>query len=312
MDPSTFLKALDAADGGRAHHARRSVQSAAPSAQSNLVADPNGLMARALAILAEDNRMSGETQSPQRANITREFRTQSADLALQRRILSDGTECPLPVRYFDVQCLVATFLTELDRAVELVKRADLQVVPQEDGKAVVKLFCIEYRKTDLGPYNEVGLTVLTMAPGDFIPANYVLNLPVTTEVANRAGREIWGYNKFVATIDVNSDGKKFSTFLRDTENEMIGALEGRRSASIPVPPADIITFTLLKGRVIKTLIQVLTPSYASSGDSFMFKVGKSKHPMANNLRTLALDEARPVLVDYADPFQALLFPGRPI
>jgi hypothetical protein len=31
--------------------------------------------------------------------------------------------------------------------------------------------------------------------------------------------------------------------------------------------------------------------------------------MAGNLRILALDRARPVLVRYADPFQALLFPG---
>jgi hypothetical protein len=32
--------------------------------------------------------------------------------------------------------------------------------------------------------------------------------------------------------------------------------------------------------------------------------------MAKNLRTLALDRSRPVPVQYADPFQALLFPGR--
>jgi hypothetical protein len=31
--------------------------------------------------------------------------------------------------------------------------------------------------------------------------------------------------------------------------------------------------------------------------------------MTNNLRIVALDE-RPVLVHYADPLQALLFPGR--
>ena len=190
---------------------------------------------------------------------------------LQRRVLSDGTECPLPIRYFDVQCLVATFLTDLDRAAELLKGTGLQAVPQEDGKAVVVLYCIEYRKTDIGPYNEVGLTVLAKAPGDPIPANYVVNLPVTTAVANRAGREIWGYNKFVAAIDVNSDGKKFSTILRDTDNEIIGALEGRRGASVPAPPTDILTFTLLRGRVIKTVIQVLTPFHASSGESFVFQ-----------------------------------------
>jgi hypothetical protein len=137
-----------------------------------------------------------------------------------------------------------------------------------------------------------------------------VNLPVTTAVANRAGREIWGYNKFVAAIDVKSEGKKFSTILRDTENVLVGALEGSRGASIPTPPTDILTFTLLNGRVIKTVIRVLTPFHSSSGESFVFKVGTSRHPMTNNLSTVALDGARPVLVQYADPLQALLFPGR--
>jgi hypothetical protein len=62
----------------------------------------------------------------------------------------------LPIRYFDVQCLVATFLVAPDRASELPVNAGLRPVLQEDGRAVVDLYCIEYRKTDIGPYNEVG------------------------------------------------------------------------------------------------------------------------------------------------------------
>jgi Acetoacetate decarboxylase (ADC) len=174
----------------------------------------------------------------------------------------------------------------------------------------VALYCIEYRVTDIGPYNEVGLSVLAAAPGDPVPGNYVVNLPVTTAVANRVGREIWGYNKFVAAIGVRSEGQKFSTTVRDTENVLVGALEGSRGASIPTPPADILTFTLLGGKVIKTVIQVLTPFRTSSGESFVFSVGTSRHPMTNNLRIVGLDRARPLLVHYADPLQALLFPGR--
>ena len=34
--------------------------------------------------------------------------------------------------------------------------------------------------------------------------------------------------------------------------------------------------------------------------------------MTDNLRAIALDGARPILVQYTDPFQALLFPGRPL
>jgi Acetoacetate decarboxylase (ADC) len=310
MAPGT----LDA--GATRADARRSTQQAAPSASSALMADPGDLVARALAILAEESMMGDERQSvdqpvqPRALSGTTGDESRSVDQPLQRRVLSDGTQCRLPVRYFDNRGLIATFLTDLDRATELLKGTGLQAVPQEDGKAVALLGCFEYRKTDLGPYNEVGLVVLAVAPGDPIPANYVANLPVNTAVSDRAGREIWGYNKFVATIDVKCDGKKFSTTLRDPENTTICVLEGARGASVPLPPTDIFTFSLLEGRLIKTLIRMPTPFQAGSGDSFMFKVGRSRHPMANNLRTLALDGVRPVLVQYADPFQALLFPGR--
>jgi hypothetical protein len=154
------------------------------------------------------------------------------------------------------------------------------------------------------------LTIRAKAPGDPIAASYVVHLPVTTAVANRAGREIWGYNKFVAVIDVKSEGRIFSTVLRDSGHEIIGALEGWRGASIPAPAADILTFSLLQGRLMKTVIRVLTPSFASSGDGLLFKVGSSSHPMANNLRALALDGARPAIVHYTNTFQALLFPGQ--
>ena len=287
-----------------------------PLAQGAPLANSADLVARALAVLDQD-KMKGAARSRE-AHIADQFATPSAgleptpadDLTLQRRVLSNGAECSLPIRYFDVQCLVATFLAVPDRASELLVGAGLQPVLQEDGKAVVDLYCIEYRKTDIGPYNEVGLTVRAMAPSDPIAANYVVNLPVTTAVANRAGREIWGYNKFVAAIDVNSEGKTFSTVLRDSDHEIIGALEGVRGVSVPAPAADILTFTLHQGRLTKTVIRVLTPSLASSGDSFVFKVGTSRHPMTSNLRTVGLDGARPVLIHYTDPFQALLFPGR--
>jgi hypothetical protein len=268
-----------------------------PFAQSNLKGEPVDLVTRALDILTEGHMKKGD-------------RTGSIYLPLQRHVLSDGSGCALPIRYFDVQCLVATFLTDLPRAAALLDGTGLAAVAQEDGKAIVALYCIEYRVTDIGPYNEVGLTVLAAAPGDPRAANYVVHLPVTTAVANRAGREIWGYNKFIAAIDIRNGGTNFSTILRDTESAVICSLEGRRGVSIPTPPADIVTFTLLNGRIMKTLIQVLTPSQASSGESFAFKVGASKHSMATDLRALALDGSRPVVVHYADPLQALLFPGQ--
>jgi hypothetical protein len=287
-----------------------------PAANGKPAVDVADLVARALAVLDQHK----VTQAPQYREgkvpavpLTRSASlepTPDGRLTLQRRVLSDGAECSLPIRYFDAQYLVAAFLAAPDKASELLAGTGLQPALQEDGRAIVDLYCIEYRKTDIGPYNEVGLTVRAKAPGDPIAASYVLHLPVTTAVANRAGREIWGYNKFVAGIDVKSEGRTFSTVLRDSGHEIISALEGRRGASVPMPATDILTFSLDQGRLIKTVIKVLTPSFASGGDGLHFTVGPSSHPMASNLRKLALDGARPVMIHYTKRFEALLFPGQ--
>ena len=67
---------------------------------------------------------------------------------------------------------------------------------------------------------------------------------------------------------------------------------------------------MLEGKPLKTVIRV-TDAVAcpASGENFVFKIGTSRHPMTEHLRTLALDGAQPAFVEYADPFQALLFPG---
>jgi Acetoacetate decarboxylase (ADC) len=314
MSRAAFLNAAGAAGDARASDRLRGMQGV-PTANGDPVVDSADLVARALAVLNQEKAGDGRHRE---ANVASGLTarpvglepTSAPDLALQRRVLSNGAECFLPIRYFDVQCLVATFLVAPDRAFGLLPGAGLLPALQEDGQAIVDLYCIEYRKTDIGPYNEVGLTVRAKAPGDPIAANYVAHLPVTTEIANQAGREIWGYNKFVAAIDVKSEGKAFFTVLRDSGNDIICTLEGTRVASVPAPASDIVTVSLHHGRLTKTLIRVLTPSLASSGDSFVLKVGASRHPMTSGLLTVGLDGARPVLIHYTDPFQALLFPGQ--
>ena len=297
-------------------------------APSTTVASPGDLVMHALAILSEDNSTALEAQrvglsrqpgvlsdpiqstDPLRQPPILNHSTQSAELPLQRRVLSDGTVVPLPVRYFDAQCLLATFTAELSSATSLLKGTDLQAVPQDDKKALALLGCFEYRTTDIGPYNEACLAILAIARSDPIPAWYVTNLPVTTSAANRAGREIWGYNKFVTAIEVERKRNDFLTIVHDPGNAKILTLEGTRSASVLVPPADVLTFSLLTGKLLKTIVRVMTPFKVSGGENFVLNVGTSTHPMADNLRALGLDGARPVILQYADPFQSLLFPGQ--
>ncbi len=237
---------------------------------------------------------------------------QRAGLPLQLRVLSDGTACSLPIRYFDAYGLRAIFLVDFNRAAEMLKGVGLNAVAQENGKAIASVGYFQYRKTDIGPYDEFSLTLTAAAPGDAVPADYVFNLAVTSATANCAGREVWGYNKFLATIEGVHDAENFSMAARDSGNAMIGALEGACGASVPMPPDDEFLFSLLGGRIIKTLLRVMAPVEVCAGDRFVVRIGPSRHPMADNLRKLGLDGARAALVQYADPYQAMLFPGRAV
>jgi hypothetical protein len=232
-------------------------------------------------------------------------------LPLQLRTLSDGSLCTLPIRYFDAQLLIATYLVDYGRVAALLKDTGVIAVPQVTGQAMVAFGCFTYRKTDIGPYNEVGVAVLATTPISPVPALYVVHLPVNTPEANRAGHEIWGYNKFVAGIDITESGNAFAMTIRDPGGIKIAHFSGTRGASLTMPPNDIVTFSILDGQLMRTVIQMMTPSQLGSGSGFSLQIGESTHPMADNLRFLGLDSLTPVLLQYAEPFQSMLFPGQP-
>jgi hypothetical protein len=290
------------------------------AAPANLTTDPEALVSAALSILAGNTGAPGPAVDlplpqlpPLRADTSpARVGPQSplTALPLQLRTLSDGSLCTLPIRYFDAQLLIATYLADYDGVAALLKDSGVVAIPQGIGKALVAFGCFQYRKTDIGPYNEVGVAVLATAPQSPVPALYVVHLPVNTALANRAGHEIWGYNKFVASIDIAETDNMFAMTIRDPGGVTIARFNGTRGAAVTMPPNDIVTFSILDGRLIRTVIQMMTPSHIGSGSGFSLQIGESTHPMAANLRSLGLDRLTPVLVQYAEPFQSLLFPGQ--
>ena len=304
-DPLQYLRDLQVAAASRAlpptpgrlmpAPATRAVHQQNPRGSS--FHDPRELPALALSILAE-----GRAPKPPAG---------SDCLYLQRCALPGGAHCSLPIRYFDARCLIAAFSTERSRACDMLNAVGLS--PAENGEQVtVEFGCFEYRDTDLGPYNEVGLCIPALAPGDSEPALYVAHLPVNTAETDRIGRALWGYPKFVADIDIRGDPRAFSTTLRDLAGSLIASLEGGFAPLRSSPPANMPTYTHLNGQLVRTRIEALTPFQEGYGAGLWLKVGRSEHPMAKALRALGLDGAQPQSVRYAEPFQAMLFPGFPV
>jgi Acetoacetate decarboxylase (ADC) len=291
-DPLQYLRDLQVTAVPRAPTPPRAAP--APITAASGFVDPADLPALALSILAE-----GRSAKPA-----------AGRLCLQRRTLPDGGKFSLPIRYFDARCLIAEFSLERSRVNEALRGTGLRATTGGETASVL-YGCFEYRDSDLGPYNEIGLSIPALAPGDAEPALYVMHLPVTTAETDRIGRALWGYPKFVAGINIHGDGRAFSSALRDPAGLLIAKLDGVFAALKSSPPTDLPTYSHLNGQLLRTRIEALTPFEEGGGAGFVLKVGPSDHPMAQALRALGLDGARPVGVRRADPFQAMLFPGFP-
>ena len=194
------------------------------------------------------------------------------------------------------------------------------------GDATVALSYYEYRDTSVGPYNEVGLAAFVRpasAPAPRLPITdlyrrvaartigaYVLDLPVTTPIANAAGRELWGYPKFVTPISFHLDRGRFESAIDDPEGAApIAVLAGRLGLGVPAPAMSLVTFSVRHGDLVRTHIDVRGRVRARGPGELRLDVGGSRHPMADRLRRLGLDGARPLVVMTTDRFQSRLNAG---
>ncbi len=233
----------------------------------------------------------------------------------------------LPISYYDVTNVVAMFWGDRAGAERILADRGLTLAFARGDVALVALSFYEYRRTTVGVYNEVGVAVFCVPRGQrpswlgaaelYAPlawrrvGAYVVDLPVTTAAANAAGRELWGYPKFVTEIPFELAGRAVRSCVLDPDDgSSICELRGTIGRGVPAPPMSLVTYTRLHGALIRTHVDVRGMVEACRPGSVRLRVGDSAHRMAANLRSLGLDSATPIGVLVTDRFQSLLHAGR--
>src|SRR5690606_18742683 len=232
----------------------------------------------------------------------------------------------LPIFYYDDSLCMAIFLVEREAARALVTDERLEVVTVR-GKALVGLAFYEYRHTAIGAYNGVGLAVLVAPRGSRQPrlplltlmgaldrnpmGFHILDLPVTTEAACAAGREAWGLPKFITPIDFELRGREFRGSVRDPQGDHpIVTLEGKGGLGVPGPLLDLALYSVRDGELLRTLVNTRGGGCNRLGGSLRVSIDpQSRHPMAERLRQLGLEGARPLLMSSSHKLQLRLNAG---
>ena len=155
----------------------------------------------------------------------------------------------LPVFYYDGTAISAVFLARLGALRRLMPDPRICPARLAPGLGAVAVTCFEYRDTDIGPYNELAISVplnepwfLANLPGRALIGGlrrrrlhaWVHHLPVTTEIARASGVEVYNYPKFVAGIDFEQTPTHRVCRLSEGQEHIL-TLSGER---IPTPRSE--------------------------------------------------------------------------
>ena len=246
----------------------------------------------------------------------------------RQRVQTTQGAVELPILYYDTSTLNAFFLVDKGKVEAVLKGTGLSPALTIGGKALVALACFEYRDTSVGVYNEVGVAAAVTRNGEALPlggwrdllatlrqpeerrvAFHIIDLPVTTAAANAAGREIWGYPKFVTEIPFTLNGRHFHCAVKTPEGGTLMQLTGRMGPSFPTAPLSLTLLSLRDGEMVRATVNVRGASKMALPGSLKLTVPDSRHPMAQRMHALGLDGAEPFAVSWTHDFQSRLNAG---
>jgi len=182
------------------------------------------------------------------------------------------------------------------------------------GRALVVLAIFDYRETTIGPYGELGLAVMAKREGARISWRralrtrfvapqtlglHVLNLPVTMERARAAGVELWGYPKYVTSIDTDFDARGLRCRLGDELRLEILGRRGLVAGGLPM-----CTLSASDGRWLRTVVR--TSGRGRWSRARVRTDLRGEGPTRTTFERLGLDRTQPSALFVCERFQAIL------
>lgn len=229
-----------------------------------------------------------------------------------------------PMFFRDFHLMGGVFLADLAGVRRALPPEGYRALRAPGGRALVAVHCMEYKDSDIGPYNEVSLslalkrgwlpfTSLLQAAGSLATGAYhayVKALPVTTEVALHGGVDFFNYPKYLADVSFRETASHRVCTLRDKESgDVILEFEGRRlptrvCAADATDPMTLYTYPEMGGRPVRATLLVNRVERATA---FLRGAGLrlGAHPRAQAFSGLGLGPLVQYL--YAPRCQGVLF-----
>ncbi|MEN9883234.1 MAG: hypothetical protein RLZZ420_451 [Bacteroidota bacterium] len=225
-----------------------------------------------------------------------------------------------PVKFEDVHYIASLYTANSEKVNTLLNGTGLKAGLHFFGKPTVALGLINYKKSDLGAYNEIILSIPVVQQHEKtgwanwidLYANfdkrkggqYIIHIPVTTQVSVDAGRTLWGYPKTLLPIIHNFESGGINTLLLNEVNKPLITVKGNTAFEIPIPAMPLMTYSFLNDTLLKTTVDISCRMKCKINSGLTIHVADLDHPIGKSIRELGIDNKKPIFTIESKHFKA--------
>lgn len=165
-----------------------------------------------------------------------------------RYALVDGIPYKMPIRAKNSPALMAGFSCNWEKANALLPGNEIHALKLPNGRAALLITVINYLETSIGKYIEYSIAIgcthgrkpaprllNAMFIGHHGTGQYILDLPVSTEVSVKGGKGIWGMPKHMASLDfIETEKTVSSQYEKDDQFAFRIEMDKPRSPSLKI------------------------------------------------------------------------------
>ncbi|MFE3163265.1 acetoacetate decarboxylase family protein [Streptomyces sp. NPDC059224] len=230
----------------------------------------------------------------------------------------------VPVRYYDSSAAHLCYPVDADVARSLLPDVTWLVPARFGRRALAVLSLYEHRCTTIGPYTELGLSVLVddlwrPRPYDLArdllrrvdlrrTGRYVVALAVGTEEARAVAEELWAQPAVHGSAEVLLQGGE----LRVEAPELGLGVEGGPGPGVRCPEADWVLYGRRGDCTVRTLVRADGRPRVHTRPRVRLRLDGGHGPLARHLQILELDTLRPGFVLTSPRFMAHRSAGAPL
>ncbi len=235
-----------------------------------------------------------------------------------RHALVDSIPFTLPVASHESPALMAAFPIDAQAAAELLPGDEVHPLRVWGKRALLVISVVDYRSTNIGRYIEFSVAIActhgerpapaltpALAQRLYGTGQYVIDLPVSSEVSVKGGKGIWGMPKHQANLDFVIAPRRVSSQY-DLDGQLCVRIEVDRPRFEALPLAMATSnYCAFRGMLMKSNISFRGRAGFNLPFTRSARLEVGEHPRVQALKRLGIS-SRPLFCGYFPSTEGVL------